>query len=442
VLLVEAQDLAAGTSRWSSKLVHGGLRYLAQGKVGIAWESAVERERIMAAIAPHLTHPMGQVLPLAPGVNARLVAAGVRAGDALRRATGSTLAAPRRLDAAQLADVAPALAPTARGGWLSCDGQLVDDARLVIAVARTAAAYGARIVTHTRVERLIGWGAVLTDSLTGEQWQVRARHVVNATGAWAADLDPRIELVRSRGSHLVLPSAMLGDCEMSLTAPVPGSTSRFVFTLPQPGGVTYVGLTDVQTDDPLESPTTDSDEIAFLLDTLNEVLAVPIGRDDIMTTYAGYRPLLAAAGSTADLSRKHAVFPAGAEGEPISIVGGKLTTYRRMAEDAVDLITERPCRTHRLPLVGAAPWDAAGGRLRQRFGAEESMVAAVMGSAAESLVPIDGTPVLPVELAWAMRAEGAITTADVLERRLRLDVVPPWRAAVADRLARLAPALV
>ncbi|MFI0432770.1 MAG: glycerol-3-phosphate dehydrogenase/oxidase [Candidatus Nanopelagicales bacterium] len=443
VALVEREDLAYGTSRWSSKLVHGGLRYLAKLQVGVAWESAVERERIMASIAPHLVRPMPQVLPDIEGVHPRLVHAGLRAADSLRRATGSTLQGPSRLDADELQAYVPGVHPDADGGWLSWDGQLLDDARLVVAVARTAAAYGARILTHTRVVAAAEGAASaagtvqLADTLTDERWTLQARHVVNATGAWAEGLDPRVTLVRSRGTHLVVATDSIGGGDAALMAPVAGSTSRFVFALPQPEGLTFIGLTDVATDEPLDSPQSSEDEVTFLLDTFNRALATPLTRADVITTYSGYRPLLAGeAGSSADLSRRHAVLPEDAdEGLPLSIVGGKLTTYRRMAEDAVDLLTDRPCRTRRLPLVGAQPWDAQADRLTRRFGAEAARVAALAHGRPSAMVPIAGTPVLPVELTWAMAAEGAVTDSDVLERRLRLDLAPQWRDAVAAELA-------
>lgn len=437
VVLCEQEDLAYGTSRWSSKLVHGGLRYLAGGQIGIAWESATERARLMSVIAPHLTHPMAQILPITEGVSAPLVSAGLAAADVMRRFTGSKLPSPRRISD----DAARHWAPGLRGGVphaaLSWDGQLVDDARLVVAVARTAAAYGAKILTHCTVKEPTAGAVDVTDELTGRSWQLRPRRVVNATGAWAAQMDSRVQLVRSRGTHLVIDAHRLGNPSAAVAAPIPGSTTRFVFALPQPDGLAFVGLTDVETDDALDEPRADEAEIDFLLNTLNSVLADPIDRSEVRTTFSGYRPLLADPGRrSADLSRRHAVI----NGEVISVVGGKLTTYRRMAEDAVDLLTDRPCRTHALPLVGAAPWVGAEDRLRRRFGAEATSVARLADEPGD-LQPIGDTPVLPVELAWAMSAEGAITAADVLDRRLRLDIAPWWRPSVAAALASAAPAV-
>ena len=301
----------------------------------------------------------------------------------------------------------------------------------MVAVARTAAAYGARILTHSEVVHA-GRGRVsVIDRLTGEAWELRPKRVINATGAWADSLDDRIRLVRSRGTHVVVSSEKLGHPVAALAAQVPGTSTRFVFALPQPHGLTYIGLTDVETDAPLDSPMADEEEVTFLLDTINTVLVEPLTRGDVKATFSGYRPLLAGSDeSSADLSRRHAVL----DGEVISVVGGKLTTYRRMAEDAVNVVTDRPCRTRELPMVGAAAWSTNADRLRQRFGAEAPLVAHLAGTP-EDLTPLGTSPILPVEIAWALTAEGAITNDDVLERRLRLDIMPWWRSEVAAALA-------
>ena len=255
VAAVDAHDLAFGTSRWSSKLVHGGLRYLAKGQLGVAHESAVERGILMTRTAPHLTRALPMVMPLGAAIGrpqATLAMQGIRAGDVLRRTTrtpGDLLPRPRRLSAAQTLHRAPAVTThQLRGGLLSYDGQLEDDARLVTALARTAASYGARVLTHLRASDLRADGATLRDEQTGSTLTVRARVVVNATGVWAADLVPGLRLTPSRGTHLVLRSTSLVDTPVSLSAPVPGSVNRFVFTLPQPDGLTYLGLTDEPTE--------------------------------------------------------------------------------------------------------------------------------------------------------------------------------------------------
>ncbi|MCX9193363.1 glycerol-3-phosphate dehydrogenase [Carbonactinospora thermoautotrophica] len=447
VAALDAHDLAFGTSRWSSKLVHGGLRYLARGEVGIAYESARERGILLTRTAPHLTRPLPFVLPLTPAVpprQAALAAAGSRAGDLLRLTAGTprqTLPSPRRLTPAETRHLVPGVrAGGLRGGLLHWDGQLEDDARLVIALARTAAAHGARILPRCRAEELVGDGALVTDTLTGERFTIRARAVINATGVWAGQLVPGVTLRPSQGTHVVLPATALGGPAAALTAPVPGEHDRFVFALPQPDGLVYAGLTDEPVDGPVpDVPRPTEAEIGFLLDVLNLVLDTGLSRADVLGAFAGLRPLLPGGGRTADLSRRHAVLtsPDGV----VTVVGGKLTTYRRMAEDAVDTaIRERglaagPCRTTRLPLVGAAPPAQlaalpAPRRLVRRYGLEAPMVAAEAGDDPDLLAPVaPGVPVTGAELLWAIRHEGALTEDDLLDRRTRLGLVPAHREA-------------
>ncbi|MBW8482466.1 glycerol-3-phosphate dehydrogenase/oxidase [Actinomadura parmotrematis] len=461
VAAVDAHDLAFGTSRWSSKLIHGGLRYLASGQVDVAHESAVERGILMARTAPHLVRPLPFVLPLTPLVSRRqaaLTATGLAAGDALRlaaRTPRALLPRPRRLSAAETLRAAPALRPHGlRGGLLSWDGQLADDARLVTAIARTAAAHGARILTRVRALSLAGDGAQLRDELTGREFGVRARTVVNAAGVWAGGLAGGVRLRPSRGTHLVVRAADLRGLATGLHVPVPGSTSRFVLVVPQDDGRVYVGLTDEPADGPIpDVPEPTEAEIGFLLDILGTVLDEPVRRADVAGAFAGLRPLLdvpgggAGASATADISRRHAVLTGG-DGI-VTVVGGKLTTYRRMAEDAVDAalaaggLAAGPSRTARLPLVGAAPRGAlarldAPRRLVERYGAEAPLLAALGRDDPALLEPVaPGLPVLGVELAWGVGHEGALDAADLLDRRTRTGLVPADRdaaRAVADSL--------
>jgi glycerol-3-phosphate dehydrogenase len=446
VALVEKSDLAHGTSRWSSKLVHGGLRYLASGDVGLAFESARERDILLRHTAPHLVRPLPMVVPLGEDIGRRsgvLFDAGHRTGDALRLLAGtprSALPRPRRIGVTETARLVPGVRRDGlRGGLLNWDGQLEDDARLVIALARTAASYGARILT--RVAALDG-GGLVRDELSGETLQIRARAVVNATGVWAGTLAPETQLRPSKGVHLVLPAAVLGNPTASMTVAVPGERNRYVFALPHADGVVYVGLTDDPFLGPLpDVPNAEEHEIAFLLDTLSRGLERSLSRADVIGTYAGLRPLLAGAeGRTADLSRRHTVVQGG-DGL-WTVLGGKLTTYRRMAQDVVDKLTDVPARTRDLPLVGATgsmPRDVPV-RLVRRYGAEARAVAALAGGDARLLEPVaPGLPVLGVELRWGVVAEGALTTEDLLERRTRLSLVDSWHvaahAAAAEALA-------
>ncbi|ACY97370.1 MULTISPECIES: glycerol-3-phosphate dehydrogenase/oxidase [Thermomonospora] len=459
VAAIDAHDLAFGTSRWSSKLIHGGLRYLASGQLDVAHESARERGALMMRIAPHLVRAAPFVLPLTPAVSrpqAALVRAGLAAGDALRLAAGtprSLLPGPRRLPARRTLRLAPVLRDEGlRGGLLSWDGRLADDARLVVALARTAAAYGARVLTRVRALRLSAGGALARDELTGRELQIRARAVINATGVWAGELAEGVRLRPSRGTHLVLGAHSLGGLRCGLHIPIPGELNRFVLVIPQDDGRVYVGLTDEPADGPIpDVPQPTEVEIGFLLDVLGGVLRAPVRRADVLGAFAGLRPLLDdGRGRTADISRRHAVLTG--PDKVITVVGGKLTTYRRMAQDAVDAavaacgLPAGPCRTAHLPLVGAAPRSRLESLISprvpawlvRRYGTEAPAVAALARrdpSLAEPVVP--GLPVLGAELAWAVRHEGALEAADLLDRRSRIGLVPEDRQAALPLAERL-----
>jgi glycerol-3-phosphate dehydrogenase len=446
VALLERRDLAHGTSRWSSKLVHGGLRYLAHGDVGLAWECAVERAALMRTIAPHLVRPLPYLIPLDAAMGHGAAAAtltGLRAGDALRGAAGTSrraLPRARRVSALEARRLAPALRDAGlRGALLSWDGQLEDDARLVVAVARTAAAHGARVLTYAEVTGLREDGVEAVDALTGAGFTVRARHTVVAAGVWTGALTP-VSLRPSRGSHVLVPAARLGEPRAAVNVPVPGEHGRWVFALPRSDGLVAIGLTDVP-GEPADEPQPDAAEEAELLDRASAALATPLGPGDVCGRYAGLRPLAAGDGDTADLSRRHLI--AEDQSGALAVVGGKLTTYRRMAQDVVDRITDRPCRTARLPLVGAAPPAAlrsvaAPERLVRRYGTEAPAVAALADGRPELLELVaPGVPVCGAELLWAARHEFAVTVSDLVDRRVRAGLVPAWRSAVVEAVERL-----
>ncbi|MEV4684369.1 glycerol-3-phosphate dehydrogenase/oxidase [Streptomyces kurssanovii] len=458
VAAIDAHDLAFGTSRWSSKLIHGGLRYLATGHLDVAHESAVERGILMERTAPHLVRPQPFVLPLTPLVSrgqAAVTWAGLRAGDLLRasaRTSRTTLPAPRTLSAVETRHMAPVLRPTGlRGGLLSWDGQLTDDARLVTAVARTAAAHGAHILTRTRALAVSGTGARVRDELTGEELEIRARTVINAAGVWAGGLVDDVRLRPSRGTHLVLRSEDLGGLTAGMHIPIPGESNRFVLVLPQGDGRVYVGLTDEPVDGPVpDVPEVPETDIGFLLDVLGSALDAPLRRDDVVGAFAGLRPLLdtgpaagsAGPGRTADISRRHAILTSA--GGVVTVVGGKLTTYRRMAQDAVDAalvaggVSAGPSRTAALPLVGAAPPGVlarldAPRRLVRRYGVEAPAVHALgLDDPALAAPVVPGHPVTRAELVWAVRHEGALDESDVLDRRTRIGLVDDDRRAARD----------
>jgi glycerol-3-phosphate dehydrogenase len=410
----------------------------------------------MGTTAPHLVRRLPFLVPDVAGRDVTaLAAAGGRLGDAVRLSVPGgrgSLPSTRRVSRDEVARLVPGVRG-GRGGVVFWDGQLVDDARLVVALARTAAAHGASVLTGASVTAVDG-ADVHVELENGEAMTLRAGAVVNAAGVWAQRLAPRIRLVPSRGSHLVIPGSRLGSPSAALTVPLPGSRSRYVFALPQADGLVYLGLTD----EPVSGPVPDDDpvpsdaEVQQLLDTVNQVLTSPLTRDDLVGAYAGYRPLVLAesagtdhgprgpAPATADLSRKHLL---RWDGPVLSVVGGKLTTYRAMAEETVDAVVERLGRgaarslTGRLPLVGAAPSAvlsriAAPARLVARYGTEAPVVEAL----GPSLV-VAGRPETVGELRFAVRHEGARHVSDLLDRRTRIGLVPADRARAVPEAERV-----
>ena len=407
VALVERGDLAQGTSRWSSKLAHGGLRYLAHGDVGVAWESARERAILIDVSAPHLIRPLPFLIPLGGQVDRATGAkleVGIRLGDGLRAAAGTSrrrLPSLRRVSAEEARRLAPGLSDRQlRGALLHWDAQIEDDARLVLDVARTAAAYGARILTYAAAEQLRADGARARDMHgQGGSFDLRARHVINATGVWAGELTGgAVRLQPSKGSHVLVPAAAVGEPRAAVNAPLPESSTRFVFAVPRTDGLVMIGITDAPYDGPIpDMPAVDADEETFLLTSIGRVLERTPTSADVVGRFAGLRPLLASGDdtetATSDLSRRHAVV---AHDGIVTVVGGKLTTARRMAQDALDQIAPAnagPCATHRIRLAGA---DRPNGDLA-------------------------------AQLRFATTHELALTPDDLLDRRTRLGFVPQWR---------------
>jgi glycerol-3-phosphate dehydrogenase len=429
VALVERHDLAAGTSRWSSKLAHGGIRYITKGQVGVAWESAVERNRLARTIAPHLVRPMPFLAPmfdrLPPGARAGTrVLFGV--ADVLAKAARTPTSMPPThwADRQETAALIPTLVGVP-GSYVHVDGALEDDARLVVAIARTAAAYGARIVTHCAAVEVASDGASVRDDLTGELLDVRARGVVVAAGVWSGGLVDDVPLRPSKGAHLVVRASALGHPRAAFNVVLPGTLNRFVFAVPRPDGTVLVGLTDDPVDEVVDTPAVTAEDETFLLEMLSSGLTRPLCAEDVIGRDGG---------SSADLSRRHTLLDRDGV---VVIVGGKLTTYRRMAQDAVDRVVATlgrggECRTVALPLVGAGTLTAGPvARLDRRFGDEAAAVAALGGTGGlEPIAP--GVPVLRCEVDWALQVEGALTLDDILDQRLRLDLVPAWREAAAS----------
>ena len=500
VLLIDAHDIAFGTSRWSSKLAHGGLRYLATGNVGIARRSARERGILMETTAPHLTRAVPQVVPVLDRFSKAqqaLTRLGFLAGDALRVAAGTkstTLPPSRIIGKKTVAELCPAVETSdLRFGYVNYDGQLIDDARLVTALVRTAAGYGARVLTHCRATEVSGNRVVLQDELgdgtDGEDVTVTAGAVVNATGVWAGQLDPQVTVRPSRGTHLVVNADKVGNPSGALTVPVPGHNSRFCFILPEQLGRCYIGITDedLGSDTIPDVPEVPQDDIDWILDVVNQALATDLTAEDVDGAFAGLRPLVqfneklhrgrrgdtggsdgtdgtaGASTPTADLSREHVILTGdGDNASLVTVTGGKLTEYRLMAEQTVDIVadilrttgeTPGPCVTATTALVGAPgapgveyvhPSDLAGlpKSLVERFGHEAPAVLRTC-PVERPLEPVaPGIDTVRAEFAFHVTHEGAATVEDLIDRRSRIGLIDADRAAALPAAQEIIDTLV
>jgi glycerol-3-phosphate dehydrogenase len=440
VVLLERDDLASGTSGYSSKLIHGGLRYLAQGQIGVAAESARERHHLITRIAPHLVTPVATVIPFNSDLSSssRLtMRVGYKLGDLLRRGAGTpagVLERSKRIGADEAAALVPALSREGLDGALiGWDGRLEDDARLVVAVARTAAARGARILTRCAVTSVERGLVHARDALGGGVFTIAADHVINATGVWSGELAESVNLIPSKGSHIIVPADRLGMPTGSLTVPARGGGAKYVFAIPNAEGNLLIGLTDIEFEGELPAkPEAEEWEIELLLETISGALSTPLSRDDVIGSFAGLRPLLAPedeGGSTADVSRSHRVIEEPGSGM-LTIVGGKLTTYRKMAEDAVDKISERPCPTRTIALAGAAgnADPSVPTRLARRLGSEAQRALALTGGDRSLLTPLAGSSEISVaELRFSAAYELALSVDDLLDRRTRAGLTPALR---------------
>jgi glycerol-3-phosphate dehydrogenase len=462
--LVEAQDFASGTSSKSSKLVHGGLRYLQQHDYRLVYEALRERQRLLAN-APHLVHPLPFLIPLfgRGGVVAKSVAQAYSGALWLYDVTGGVRIGKRhrRIDAAEALAHFPYLrADRLAAAFLYWDAQ-TDDARLTLALARTAAAHGATLANYTRVTALLEERGELTGARLASGTEIRAGVVINATGVWseqvallAGDSASRPVSIRpAKGVHLAVPAEKL-PCDYASVLSVPGD-KRSIFVVPWaaneltgpvagPGRFTYMGTTDTDYDGPLDDPQCTPEDIEYVLQAVNAWTTANLTPDDVTGTWAGLRPLVSDArrARTADLSRRHTVIRSS--NGLITVTGGKLTTYRPMAAETVDAAVRHLTRsqrrkipaspTRRLTLVGGAGADngpALDGRsgglepaivahLEGRHGSETRAVLALADGDSSLLQPlVPGLPYLRAEAVWAARQEMAHTLADVLARRTR-----------------------
>ncbi|MGH3587270.1 MAG: FAD-dependent oxidoreductase [Pseudonocardia sp.] len=476
--IVEAQDWASGTSSRSSKLVHGGLRYLQMLDFHLVKEALTERDLLLKDIAPHLVKPVPFLYPLEHRLWERAyVGAGIALYDVLASLAPGRRAMPlhRHLSRRQMASKFPDLAHDAAIGAVQYWDASVDDARLVSTLVRTAASYGAHAASRTQLVALTKGatgavnGAVVVDLETGEEIAVRARHVINATGVWTEDTEALagdtggLRVLASKGVHIVVPrerikgtSGLILQTEKSVLFVIPWS--RYW----------VVGTTDTPWEQNPVHPVATAQDIDYVLDHANAVLAHPLSRDDIVGTYAGLRPLLQPGTkegtSSAKVSREHTV------ASPVPgltvIAGGKLTTYRVMAKDAVDFaIGQRaaalPSITHQIPLLGAVGLRATRRLARtwaQRYGWTPSMVDHLLhryGSSLRQLVdlceqdpslarPLEHAPAyLRAEIHFGVSHEGALHLEDLLLHRTRLvyEVADQGRGALAEIADIAAPLL-
>ncbi|GAA2523528.1 glycerol-3-phosphate dehydrogenase/oxidase [Winogradskya humida] len=449
--LVEARDFASGTSSRSSKLIHGGLRYLEMLDFALVREALRERGLILQRLAPHLARPVPFLYPLKHRFWERLYAGtGVQLYD-LMATTHGGLPRHRNLTRRQALRVCPALKKDSLVGALQYYDAQVDDARHTMFLARTAAAYGAHVANRTEVVGFLREGARVTgvrvhDLEHDRTFEIRAQQVVNATGVWTDDTQALVgergqfHVRASKGIHLVVPR----DRIQSSTGLILRTPKSVLFVIPW-GRHWIIGTTDTDWALDKAHPAASSTDIDYLLSQVNTVLATPLDRSDVQGVYAGLRPLLSGESeSTSQLSREHTV--ASPTPGLIVVAGGKYTTYRVMARDAIDAAVHglgrsvpRSC-TERVPLLGAEGYAALWNRRRVladesglhvarvehllgRYGSLVHEVLALIRENPELGRPLEGAEDhLRAEIAYAAGHEGARHLEDALTRRTRISI--------------------
>ncbi len=467
--IVEAGDWAAGTSAWSSKLVHGGLRYLYNLDFKLVAEALKERGLLLTSTAPHLVKAQPFLWPLKlPVIERAYSAIGIGMYDtmALAGAAGKrTVPAQRHFSKEGTKKVFPGIKDSAFTGAIQFYDARVDDARLVIDLVRTAAGYGALAASRTQVTAISKdasgrvTGASIQDLETGQTHQVAAKHIINATGVWTeesesmASRDKGLEVLASKGVHITVPRERIKASSGIFT-----KTEKSVLFIIPWQRYWIIGTTDTPYSQDKERPVATRADIRYVLDQANKLIADELTEDDIISTYAGLRPLLqpVAKGdsqtASTKVSREHTVMEV-APGMS-AIAGGKLTTYRVMAEDAVDFaLGERaknlPSVTEGIKLVGAEGYEALAARsqaigqqmgweadrvehLLERYGAELEDVMALIAQDPAWGQPLAAAPqFLRADVLQAVRAEGALHLEDVLVRRVRLDLEASDRGLAA-----------
>ncbi len=480
VAVLDKGDLASGTSSKSSKLVHGGLRYLENYEFGLVREGVVERQ-VLLTIAPHLVRPMDFLYPVWPDTTKRrLLGLGLATYDvfafaSLAGRSGSTRR-HERISAEEAIALAPALADSELAYSYRYGDCATDDARLVLAVVQAARRYGALTVTYAEVTGLTQSegrvdGALVEDRLSGESLTLRAKHVVNATGVWVDVLQGHEEPGRkpvvqpSKGVHVVVPRERLPLKDASILLPSKQGDGRSMFAIPW-GAQTILGTTDTPYDGGLDDLSLTADDLDYVLAAGNAVFKRDLLADDVLGAWAGVRPLIRQAGNGADkmsdISRRHTLVEGS--GGLLTITGGKLTTYRRMAKDVVDRIVERDgrkarCRTDEIPLSGTRPVPVLEGEVSAAcrvLGIDDEVAVNLVrqcGETAQHVLDLvvaepalaarlsPAAPHIAAEVVHAARSEGVATLDDVLSRRMRLslrakDAALPSAPLAATLLAR------
>lgn len=452
--LVESRDWGFGTSSRSSKLIHGGIRYLEQMNFALVREALIERGLLLQRLAPHLVRPVRFLYPVTkPVIERAYVGAGMLLYDLFARTGGMKPGVPghRHVSRKRLVREAPGLRPHAFRGGLSYSDAQVDDARYVATLARTAASYGAHVASRVRVEGFLKVGervvgVTARDLMTDETFEIRAKQVVNATGVWTNDLQALVgeratfSVRASKGIHLIVPR----DRFRSKYGLLLRTEKSVLFVIPW-GRHWLIGTTDTDWQLDKAHPAATAADIDYLLKHVNKVLKTPLSRDDVEGVYAGLRPLLAGeSDETSKLSREHLV----AQPVPglVMVAGGKFTTYRVMAKDAIDAAADAldgrvPASvTEDVPLLGAEGYKAAWNRrsrvarafgvhptriehLLHRYGTLTNELLDLIREQPELAEPLPGADdYLGVEVVYAASHEGALHLDDVLARRTRISI--------------------